>query len=73
MGYGFSNFTGSKKFNGIMAPLPAKYSDKDVADVLTFVYSSWGNKATTVTPAEVKKNRAKAAPVAPAKPAAKKK
>ncbi|MBL7998869.1 MAG: cytochrome c [Candidatus Kapabacteria bacterium] len=46
-----------KKYNGVMAPLPAKYTDKDAADVLTFVYSSWGNTPTVVTPAEVKKVR----------------
>lgn len=49
-----------KKYNGIMAPLPANYTDKDVADVLTFVYSSWGNKPQIVTVAEVTKNRVKA-------------
>jgi len=58
-----------KKFNGVMAPLPAKYDDKAVADVLTFVYGSWGNNGTVVTPADVKKARGgkAAAPAAPAK------
>lgn len=46
-----------KKYNGVMAPLPAKYTDKDVADVLTFVYGSWGNNGTVVTVADVKKSR----------------
>ncbi len=62
-----------KKFNGVMAPLPAKYTDQDVADILTFVYGSWGNPGGTVTVADVKKNRAKAAPAAAAKAPAKKK
>jgi mono/diheme cytochrome c family protein len=35
-----------KKFNGVMAPLPAKYTDQDVADILTYVYGSWGNNGT---------------------------
>lgn len=62
-----------KKFNGVMTPLPAKYTDKDVADILTYVYGSWGNNGTTVTVADVKKNRAAATPAKPAaaaKPAA---
>lgn len=44
-----------KEFNGVMAPLPAKYKNEDVAAVLTYVYSSFGNKATTITAADVKK------------------
>ncbi|MBX7156700.1 MAG: cytochrome c [Bacteriodetes bacterium] len=56
-----------KKFNGVMAPLPAKYDDKAVADVLTFVYNSWGNPGGTITPADVKKARGAKAPAAPAK------
>ena len=48
-----------KKFNGVMAPLPAKYTDQDVADILTYVYNSWGNPGGKFTAAEVKKSRAK--------------
>ncbi|MFM8178430.1 MAG: c-type cytochrome [Candidatus Kapaibacterium sp.] len=48
-----------KKFNGIMAPLPSKYTDQDVADILTYVYGSWGNNGTKITVADVKKNRVK--------------
>ncbi|MFM8569636.1 MAG: c-type cytochrome [Candidatus Kapaibacterium sp.] len=48
-----------KKFNGIMAPLPSKYNDQDVADILTYVYGSWGNNGTKITVADVKKNRVK--------------
>lgn len=49
-----------KKFNGVMAPLPAKYTDQDVADILTYVYNSWGNPGGTFTVAEIKKSRVKA-------------
>lgn len=34
-------------------------SDEETANVLTFVYSSWGNNKTVVTPDQVKKVRAK--------------
>jgi mono/diheme cytochrome c family protein len=34
-------------------------NDKQVADLLTFVRNSFGNKASTVTPAEVKATRGK--------------
>jgi nitrite reductase (NO-forming) len=44
-----------KKFNGVM---PAQQlSDEDAANVLTYVYSMWGNSAKEVTPAEVKAAR----------------
>jgi mono/diheme cytochrome c family protein len=35
-------------------------TDQQVADVLTYVRNSFGNKASAVTPAEVKAVRAKA-------------
>ena len=39
------------KFNGAM---PAQaLNDKDIADVLTYVYSCWGNNKSVVTPAMV--------------------
>lgn len=42
-------------FNGVM---PAwSLSDEEIADVLTYVYSSWGNSGKEVTPSEVKANR----------------
>ncbi len=44
-----------KKYNGIM---PAQaLSDEEVANVLTYVYGSWGNKAREVKPQEVSKRR----------------
>ncbi len=52
-------------FNGVM---PAwALSNDDIANVLTFVYSSWGNSGKVVTAAEVKANAAKPQ-AAPAKP-----
>jgi len=47
-----------KNFNGVM---PAwTLSDEDIADVLTYVYSNWGNSGLEVTPAEVDAYRMKA-------------
>lgn len=44
-----------KKFNGAM---PAQaLSDQQIADVLTYVYSSWGNSKKVITPAMVKAQR----------------
>jgi nitrite reductase (NO-forming) len=40
------------KFNSVMPSLGL--SDDDIANVLTYVYSSWGNSKKEVTPAEVK-------------------
>jgi mono/diheme cytochrome c family protein len=41
-----------------MPPLKT-LTDQQIADVLTYVRNSFGNKASTVTPAEVKSVRAK--------------
>ena len=44
-----------KKYNSAM---PAQaLSDQQIADVLTYVYASWGNSKKTVTPAMVKAQR----------------
>jgi nitrite reductase (NO-forming) len=48
-----------KEYNGVMTPLPAKYTDDDAAAVITYALNSWGNKGGTVTAAEVKKVRKK--------------
>lgn len=46
-----------KNFNGIM---PAwDLPDEDIANVLTYVYNTWGNSGLEVTPADVKQNRPK--------------
>lgn len=51
-----------KKFNNVMTS--QNLTDEEVADVLTYVFSSWGNNKTVITPAKVKAVRAK--PVAKA-------
>lgn len=46
-----------EKFNSVM---PAQLlNDEDIANVLTYVYSAWGNSKKVVTPSEVKVVRAK--------------
>ncbi|MCO6465491.1 MAG: cytochrome c [Bradyrhizobiaceae bacterium] len=42
-----------QEYNGVMAPLPSKYKDKDVADVLTYVFTNFGNSKGKVTPQQV--------------------
>lgn len=44
------------KYNSAM-PAQAALSDQDIADVLTYVYASWGNNKKKVTPAMVKAQR----------------
>jgi mono/diheme cytochrome c family protein len=44
-------------FNNTMPPFPL--TDDDIANVLTYVYNSFGNSGLEVTPEEVKKLRAK--------------
>jgi nitrite reductase (NO-forming) len=44
-----------QEFNGVM---PAwNLGDEDIANVMTYIYNSWGNSRKDVTPAEVKANR----------------
>lgn len=45
-------------FHNTMPPQP-QLTDQQIADVLTYVRNSFGNKASRVTPAEVKTVRAK--------------
>ncbi|MEP7257047.1 MAG: cytochrome c [Flavitalea sp.] len=45
-------------YNNVMPALPS-LTDQEIADVLTFVRNSFGNKASAVTVAEVKKQRPK--------------
>ena len=53
-----------KKFNSVM---PAQnLSDDEIANVMTYIYNSWGNNKTVITPARVKAIRAKPAPKAAA-------
>jgi mono/diheme cytochrome c family protein len=46
------------KFHNTMPPQP-HLTDQQIADVLTYVRNSFGNKASIVTPAEVKVVRSK--------------
>ena len=58
------------KFNNNMPAFPL--ADQDIANVLTYVYNSFGNSGLEVTPEEVKTVRAQApAPAATTAPAAK--
>ncbi|MFD0699918.1 copper-containing nitrite reductase [Myroides pelagicus] len=43
------------KYNSIMTS--QNLNDQEIADVLTYVYNSWGNNKTVVTPQMVQKNR----------------
>ena len=52
-----------KQFNSVMPKLDL--SDEDVANILTYVYGSWGNAGHQVTPQEVKSLRAEKAPEMP--------
>lgn len=40
-------------FNGVMPPQGEALNDQQIADVLNYVYHSWGNEGETVTPEEV--------------------
>ncbi|MGA8535613.1 MAG: cytochrome c [Candidatus Tumulicola sp.] len=44
---------GPDAFNGIMPPWGTQLSDAAIANVITYVRSSWGNKGAPVTAAEV--------------------
>jgi glucose/arabinose dehydrogenase/mono/diheme cytochrome c family protein len=46
-----------KKYNGIMPPVVIE--DREVADLMTYVFNSWGNTGDAVTAEEVKSARAK--------------
>ncbi len=46
-----------QEFNGVMPEW--SLSDEDIANLLTFVYNSWGNSGQEVSPEEVKAHRVK--------------
>ncbi len=50
------------QYNGVMAPFGTgvELSDEQVAAVLTYVRSSWGNSASAITPQQVASERAAA-------------
>ncbi|MDD3005129.1 cytochrome c, partial [Flavobacterium sp.] len=46
-----------KKYNSVMTS--QNLTDQEISDVLTYIYNSWGNNKTVVTPEMVKTQRAK--------------
>lgn len=44
---------GGATYNGVMTPWGSQLDDADIANVLTYVRSSWGNSAPAVTPEQV--------------------
>ena len=46
------------KYNGVMTAWAAMFSDQEVANVVTYIRSQWGNKASAVTAAQVTAVRA---------------
>jgi nitrite reductase (NO-forming)/hydroxylamine reductase len=53
--YGLSGkiMVGPDSFNGIMPPWGSQLSDSTIANVITFIRTSWGNKGSAVTSAQV--------------------
>ncbi len=49
-----------KKYNGAMPPFGGQLNDAEVANIINYERSSWGNHAKHVTPAQVAAVRAKA-------------
>lgn len=47
-----------KEFNNVMAPLGAALKDEEIANVISYVRSAWGNTAAEVQPEVVSKVRA---------------
>jgi mono/diheme cytochrome c family protein len=47
-----------QEWNSAMANMGAALSDDDLAAVLTYIRQSWGNKASAITPEEVKRVKA---------------
>ncbi len=48
---------GGKVYNGVMAGWGSVLTDEDIAAVLTYVRSSWGNSAAEITPEQVREVR----------------
>lgn len=47
-----------QKYNGVMAPWGTTFNDDQIAAVVTYIRSQWGNKAPAVTKADVARVRA---------------
>lgn len=45
-------------YNGVMSPWGTTFSDQEIANVVTYIRSQWGNKAPAVTSADVARVRA---------------
>lgn len=43
-----------KEYNGVMAPIPAKYKDADISDVATYALNMFGNSKGKITVDDVK-------------------
>ncbi len=46
-----------QKYNAVMAPWGTTFNDEQIAAVVTYIRSQWGNKAPAVTAADVKRVR----------------
>jgi mono/diheme cytochrome c family protein len=46
------------KYNSVMTPWGAMFSDQEVANVVTYIRSQWGNRASAATAADVARVRA---------------
>lgn len=46
------------KYNSVMMPWGTTFNDQEIANVVTYIRSQWGNKAPAVTAADVAKVRA---------------
>jgi mono/diheme cytochrome c family protein len=46
------------KYNSVMTPWGTTFNDQEIANVVTYIRSQWGNKAPAVTAADVAKVRA---------------
>ena len=44
---------GSDSYNGVMPPWGSQLSDAQIASVVTYIRSSWGNTGSAVTAADV--------------------
>jgi nitrite reductase (NO-forming) len=52
-----------RDYNSVMPPM-AQLNDDEVANIMTYVLNTWGNKGGAISTAEVKKLRAQTGPVA---------
>ena len=55
--YETTNLVNGKKYNSVMTA--QTLTDEEIANVLTYVYNSWGNSKKEVTPTMVKAVRSK--------------